>query len=486
MQHNFFPTQNKHGDEIPPILSSATFSKSVAQTLTQQTYRRPKDFPGYDSVEYKLTRFSGVPRALSIPHPRGHAELALCIYQNWKHLDHIAVNRNSLLRPRKHGDGRLFVMGSYEGRRESQRYRLDSPFGKRVAIETDISNFYSTIYTHSIPWALVGFGKAKTLRHDRGRWFNKLDWAVRQTQRDETQGICIGPATSNIFAEVILERVDGPLRKFKRIEYSRFNDDYTAYCETSEDAERFVSRLTEELAKYKLTLNINKTHYSRLPQTLQDTWVSDLTSSLPSGTSISSSKATRYLDFAVKLAEQSPDGSVLKYALRALLKRRLDPSAKIAVLRYALNLSFHQPVLLPLLRESFPARIGRQRSYPYSRQLHLLAYEHARFDRSDAVSWALYFSNKYQVPIEDQCADQIIKSGDCVPILLLYLSGDPGYQAKVVSFAQGLNQNDLYELDQYWLLLYQLFLDSKIAKPYPCDDQTFEIMKAEGVSFVTP
>ncbi len=485
LQRNFLPTQNEHGDEIPPILSSNTFSKSVAQALTQQTCRRPKDYPGYDAVEYKLTRFNGVPRALSIPHPIAHAKLAMCIYQCWKHLDHIAANQNSLLRPRKHGDGRLFIMGSYESRRENKRYRLDSPFGKRFVVETDISNFYPTIYSHSIPWALVGFGRAKRLRFDRGRWFNKLDKAVRQTKRDETQGISIGPATSNIFAEVILQRVDRALLR-RKFEYSRFNDDYTAYCETEEEAVEFVSQLGKQLAKYKLTLNINKTEYLPLPRALEDNWVSDLAIALPKGDRVSSYDAIGYLDFAVELAKHSPDGSVLKYALRALLGRNLDLGAKVDVLRYALYLSFHQPVLLPLLRNSFPTSRVRHQGFPYSRELQLLAYEHARFDRSDAVSWALYFSNKYQVPIEDKCADQIIKSRDCMPLLFLYLSGNARHQTKVISFAQRLDQNDLYELDQYWLLLYQLFLDNKINDPYPSGDHTFEIMKTEGVSFVTP
>ena len=482
LQHNFLPIQNKYGDEMPPILSSRTFSKFAADALRHQQYPRPKDFRGYDAIEYKLTRFNGIPRVFSIPHPTAYAELAFCIYENWTRLDHIASNQNSLLRPRKHRDGRLFVMG-YEQRRASTKRSLNSLLGKRFLGGTDISNFFPSIYSHAIPWALVGQSTAKQNKGPN-RWFNKLDKAVRWTKRNETQGISIGPAASNILAEVILERIDRTLRR--NFEYSRFNDDYTAYCETEDEAVSFVSQLRKELAKYKLTLNINKTTYSRLPRALEEDWVSDLTIALPRGDRVSSYDAIHYLNFAVKLAKQSPDGSVLKYALRALLRRNLDSGAKIDVLRYALHLSFHQPVLLPVLRNSFPSSRVRHPDFPYLRELQMLAYEHSRFDRSDAVSWALYFSNKCQVPIEDRCAEQIVEYRDCIPLLLLYLSGVPRHQAKVISFAQGLNQNDLYELDQYWLLLYQLFLDNKIAKTYPSADRTFEIMKAEGVTFVTP
>ena len=483
LQHNFLPTQNKHGDEMPPILVSNTFSTSVAQELMQVQHGRRDDYPGFDAVEYKLTRFNGVPRVLSIPHPRAHAELALRIHEYWRHLDHIASNEESLIRPRNHRDGRLIIM-NYEQRRESTRRSLNSQFGKRFIAKTDISNFFPSIYSHSIPWALVGLGEAKRNRSS-GRWYNKLDTALRLTKRNETQGVAIGPATSNVFAEVILERVDRALRQ-KDFTYSRFNDDYTAYCATEDQALTFISQLGNELAKYKLSLNINKTEYLRLPRPLEDDWVFDLTAALPGGRRVSSYDATSYLNRAVELADKRPGGSVLKYALRALLRRPLDPSVRDDVLSYALNLAFHQPVLLPLLRGSFPASTGRRGEYPHARKLQMLAYEHGRFDRSDAVSWALYLSKEYQVRIEEECVDQIVRSRDCVPLLLLYLSGDPTHQERVVEFAVALATDDLYVLDQYWLLLYQLFFENKISNPYPPpEDRTFEIMKREGVSFVT-
>ena len=52
-----------------------------------------------------------------------------------------------------------------------------------------------------------------------------------------------------------------------------------------------------------------------------------------------------------------------------------------------------------------------------------------------------------------------------------------------MEFAKSLNAADLYELDQYWLLLYVLFQDGKITNPYACED-AFEILKDNGVVFV--
>ena len=265
--------------------------------------------------------------------------------------------------------------------------------------------------------------------------------------------------------------------------FARFIDDYTAYCKTEEEAQEFVRRLAEELAKYKLLLNINKTEIISLPRPVIDDWVSELSLRLPNGKVLSAYDAVTYLNFAVTLAKQSPDGSVLKYALKSLLRRDFEFMAEIDVLRYALNLSFHQPVLLPLLEKLFDANLMFPASR-YGEELQRLAFENALFRRSDGLVWSLYYLNKYGVPIETETANEVMVSRDCVGLVLLYLSGDTAHQIRVVEFAKSLNAADLYELDQFWMLLYVLFQDGKIANPYTRED-AFEILKGNGVVFVS-
>ena len=62
-------------------------------------------------------------------------------------------------------------------------------FGKKFRAHTDISNFYPSIYTHSIPWALVGFEQAKKDKFKKKSWFNSIDYFQRMLKRNETQGI---------------------------------------------------------------------------------------------------------------------------------------------------------------------------------------------------------------------------------------------------------------------------------------------------------
>lgn len=478
LRHNYLPAQKKDKEELPPILSSLRFSPNAARELAKASKRKGSD--GWDSVEYRATRFNGVPRPLAIPHPLAYALLCLCIYENWSKLEYIANNKTSLVRPRRYPDGRIIIM-DYEKSREKSRRAAELAFGKRFLVHTDIANCFPSIYSHAVPWAAVGFQYAKKNKKNIGEWFNQLDEKLRWTKRNETQGVAIGPATSNVVTEAILAKIDETLDS-EGFAFLRYIDDYKAYCETEEKAQDFIRRLAEELSRYKLLLNIKKTEVCALPEASSPDWVSRLALSAPKS-KVNVYDALNYLDFAVSLAEEEPDGSVLKYALKALLSRGVDPITASDLLPHALALSFHQPALIPLLNSLIRKTLSRG-PIACGSELHELAMENAKLHRSDGLCWSLYYLNKFRVAISGSLADEVINCKDCLGLLLLYLSGEPCHQSLVVQFAQQLDGTDTYELDQYWLLLYQLFLDSRINNPYTGED-AFPVLKAEGVTFVT-
>ena len=506
LQHNYLPNQSESSEEIPPIFSSDSFTEFVARKLVANGSLGKRKGSGYGSVEYKLTRFNGVPRSCSIPHPTAYANLALSLHENWEKLNHVSDNEVSMLRPQEHPDGRICVM-EYGNRARGSGVIINRSFGKRFEVHTDIANFFPSIYSHAIPWALAGVEEAKRNRNRRKLWYNELDQAVRMTKRNETQGIAIGPATSNIISETILEQVDTKMKK--EFTFIRHIDDYTAFCETYEQAQNFIGRLSEELANYKLLLNVGKTNITKMPCPFAPDWLLSLASDLPKGERISPYSIINYLNLAVSLAEQSPDGSVLKYALKSIkgsareeianlsnakyLLEKLDADCNVsqifqessvkAILDYSLNLAFHQPALVSYLEDMLEAAYLFQSEFRYAHKIRGLVAEYARLRYSDAVSWALYYSIKCSVLIDKGSAKHIIETRDCVPILLLYLSKDEDCVKMVVDFANQLDKDYPYELDSLWLLLYQLFRDGKIDAPYK-DDDAFKVMKDNGVSFV--
>jgi hypothetical protein len=475
VQHNFFPAQKKEKEEMPPIINSATLTPATADQLRNL----PSRMGGYDQVEYRSTRFNNVPRPLSIPHPVPYSKLCYAIYDNWKEFEYITHSTNSLITPEIHSDGRILVM-DYENTQDKIERHVELTFSKKFYVDTDISNFFPSIYSHSIPWALVGFSVGKKQR-DPKLWFNQVDKCIREMRRDETNGVPIGPATSNIISEAILVRIDTVLKN-EGFVFVRFIDDYTAYFDTYEEAEKFIRRLGEELSKYKLLLNAKKTVIEQLPCPSSPEWVVDLTTRIPNKGNVVPSNLIRFLDYAVDKQTISLDGSILKYAAKTVV-RDIDDKTVDLVLKYLLGLCIKYPILIPVLNTLFD-KVNVTNGFVYTSQLVKILDEHTINKRSDAMAWTLYYINKFSQQIPPNTAKAIIESGDCVAILMLYLSGQ--YDNEVIAFCNGLDNTEFFLLDQYWLLLYQLFYDGKIANPYTeqSDISAFDVLKVNGANFI--
>lgn len=495
LQHNYFPSQNKHKEELPPTLNSKRLTPEISEKLKELPSRKG----GYDQIEYKVTRYNNVPRPLSIPHPIAYAKLCHSLYDNWERLEYITETENSLIIPKEHRDGRIIVM-EYEYPKEKIEHHIKLSFNKKFYVKTDISNFFPSIYSHSIPWALVGFDTAKKDR-DQNKWFNQIDKYQRLTNRDETNGIPIGPASSNIICESILEKIDKKLKK--DFIFIRYIDDYTAYLNTYEEAEEFIRKLSEELSTYKLLLNIKKTFIEQLPSPSSPEWLVDIATRMPDKDNINSTNIIRFLEYALNKQVISPDGSVLKYAAKSIIRDVKSETAEI-LLKYLINLCIKYPILLPLLKILFE-KITFDSGFIYADQILKILDEHAINKRSDAMTWSLYYLNKFSKPIPKETAEKVIESEDCISILFLYLSKQ--YDNKIVAFCdkQIIDKSDLFLLDQYWLLLYQLFFDEIIPNPYQDktaytnhlkrrndtlenamgrEIQVFNTLKSSGVSFI--
>jgi len=155
--------------------------------------------------------------------------------------------------------------------------------------------------------------------------------------------------------------------------------------------------------------------------------------------------------------------------------------AKCDVLDYGLGLSFHQPFLLPLLEQAL-SDTWLISQFEASAKLNAIVREHAKLHRSDGMTWGLYLLGKHDAVIEPETADVVIETADAMSIAVLHWSGQ--CPEKVKGFVDGLIAScDLYRLDAYWILLYQMFLDGVILNPYP--DDVFPLLQAKGVYFVS-
>lgn len=482
LQHNYFPAQRRKREELPPIFSSSSFTPTVAEQLV--SVKSASGVKGFDVVDYRTTKFNNVSRSLSIPHPVGYSQLVHCMVDHWQDIAPFLDSDISKIKPQQHSDGRLIVM-DYESFASRTRRARRQAFGQRYTVHTDVASCFPSIYTHAIPWAVVGLASAKA--KTSGDWHNDLDKYARRITRDETQGVPVGPATSNVIAELILGRVDDALKERFKLDadeprLSRFIDDYTFYCSSHDNAQAFLLCLEEELAKFKLRLNPRKTFIEDGTTPFADHWAIELAVRVPKADKVDVYQAITYLEYAAGLAKLFPDGSVHKYAANSVLSLSLSETAKFAVLDYLLVLAFQQPVLLPVIQSLISETTTESGLIRHPERYVAILKQCAVMRQSDGMTWSLYYITKYKLALPEEVARQVLNTEDCLAMLMIYLHAE--HKKLVVTWAQSLDNSDKYRLDRYWLLLYHLFLDGHVTSDACSTPTAFEHMKSSNVNFV--
>lgn len=483
-RYNYFPNQKSNIGELPPCIDSRQFTPEVCEQLTELNESDYRNSNGYDAVEYNSTRYNNAPRILSLVHPKAHALLAKHIHDNWNNIRHITENQNSIIKPEHHHDGRIMVMNYGDPLIQTTRNHQRS-YGCRFRVNADIANCFNSIYSHAIPWAIVGFSEAKQQR-GRNLWFNQLDAFQRKGKRNETQGIPIGPATSSIAVELILGKIDEKLLA-EKFDFHRYIDDYTCFCKTSEDAQKFILILGQALATFKLSLNLSKTKIIELPSSGEDDWVVELLGALPhriygaqeNEPKITSSEALTFINRSIIINKSTPDGSVLKYAIQLIINY-LDDLASAPVYESILNLAWHYPILTPYLEKLID--LAQLNTNHFEENLKIMIIENALLRRSDGMCWPLHILKKHNIIPTNDVIIAVIKSEDCVALTILHSMLDD--TTPIITFSQGIiSKDDNYEKDSNWLLLYQLFLNNEIENPYN-GNRVFDVMKDNNVNFI--
>lgn len=192
--------------ELPP-----PFTTSSLADVDPSELKFPK---GTDLVSectrHNLARVGGFRRLLKVPNPMNFMKLAAVIEELWPSIDeHLLKSALSISRPKRRGNDRALVPEYRFTEKPWFRARYRS--GSRFVLESDVSQFYSSLYTHSLPWALHGKAVAKANLDKTAA--DKLDRAIRRGSANQTIGIPIGPDTSLVAAEIVLTAVDQELQE---------------------------------------------------------------------------------------------------------------------------------------------------------------------------------------------------------------------------------------------------------------------------------
>ncbi len=459
-------------DKVPPCFTSEGLSSKLPATMEKIGTEANSDKLGKlitkqtrGFIRYQALRDINIPRHLGIPHPQSFLGQCLAIRRCWDRIKkHCAKPAQPVSRifVRDTGTDRVFIM-NYKGqeRFEVEEQEINFATGACYVVHADISTCFPSIYTHSIPWALHGRPKAKKSRGDLSLEGNILDKATQAVRDGQTNGLLIGPHTSNIISEPVLTAVDVALLKRGYTKVTRHIDDYLFYARTHEQAETFIRDLVMALREYELSLNEKKTKLLPLPRPQVENWVRELNDfQFPAGP-ILFSTVRSFLDLALELSQRAGTSATLNYAIK-MVPARLNDRAKRLFVMEAVNLALSYPYLAPLLAEHIFAKhkhdgieaviktfatellqIGIQRIYP------------------DAIAHALYYAIQYDLTLTatEALLKRAVKIDDCICDVLLLEYAE---RRKLKQLAQAIRKRadnlkglEPRDQDAFWLLMYQ-------------------------------
>jgi hypothetical protein len=237
-------------------------------------------YPDFQDVNYtfQLNKTKTTYRPITLIHPYLYVDLVnfLTREENWKKL----IDRFGVLIEKTKSRISCHSLPFLPQNREEDKKEASLKFWKDIEQESiklsleysyltklDISNFYGSIYTHTIPWAFHGVKASKEDAKHQKLLGSKLDKKFRDMNNRETVTIPQGNKISDLVSEVLLAYLDKLLFKnieSKDIEYRilRYRDDYRIFTNSIEDANFIKRELITILQRHKLSLGESKTSQS--------------------------------------------------------------------------------------------------------------------------------------------------------------------------------------------------------------------------------
>lgn len=302
-----------------------------------------------ESIKVHFPKSELTDRTFGIIDPYIHNDIAYQLSRNWKKVVDALIPLDSLVTSysfpvpiNTRTPGRLGALRSgrliYEFIEMTDDDLASVAYKYTHLVKADIKNFYPSIYTHSIAWAIHGKSTVRKAvnRRNYNLLGNRLDKLFQSANDGCTNGVPIGPVVSDLAAEIIAAAVDRILSKHIKdegieCEAVRFKDDYRILVKSESDAKKIIKSLQYSLREYNLELSDEKTKILALPNGLFREWVSKYHAVHPKKRDRYSWKQFRELYLAViDIDKTCPGTGVIDRFLADIVSRKGNLKVELA------------------------------------------------------------------------------------------------------------------------------------------------------------
>jgi hypothetical protein len=488
LEKGYFPS------ELPAPFTTRGYAAAVCDPSlpTSHPYTYGRKGPKYNSkcAVFNLARRGKLRRVLSVPNPINYYHSAKSISDNWVDIEaHYTKSDQSLSRPVV---DTYRALGWEKGFAKLSDAKLNTRSASKYILQADISNFYPSIYTHSIPWALHTKPVAKSGFAFSANIGNQIDAHVRNCQEMQTKGVPIGPDTSFAIAEIVMTSIDKMLVPIVGNKYHRYIDDFEFGCSTYQQAETTLARLQETLEQFELTLNSSKTRILESPCPLDPIWLHELKNyKFRSGQTQQKNDFLHYFDLVMDYLDKFPNDPIVKYAILKSSSRLIYSTNWAAYQSIILQWSIAEPGILPIALDFI--KFYENKGFAINKielqeTLEFLIAEHAPMGHTSEVSYAVFGMILFGLAFSTNTVNILAAIENPFIALLTLDAQRQGLIPSAYTFSLWQSLMTVAELKtSNWLLAYEAlvkgWLPSATGTDYVSADDGFKYLKSKNVYF---
>ncbi|WP_289996662.1 RNA-directed DNA polymerase [Photorhabdus laumondii] len=407
--------------QLPPTFSTKEFADNYKKF--EDKWIAQKKQPDTKAEKFSVARSSYYRRVTSIVNPISYFFLVKEIADHWSKIErHYRKSNISLSKPKLLPSLRAIDISRFS---ELYEAKVTKSAGYRYALVTDITSYFPTIYTHSIPWALHGKAAAKQNRRSQELLGNILDSKSIKLQDSQTIGLPIGPDSSHIIAEIIGVAIDKDFHD--ALGYwpagFRYVDDYCLFFDKREEAEKALAELTKAVSNYELQINPSKTKIVEVKELVKESWKYSIRK-----LKISDKKRKQrddihnYFEVLFSIEDKFKDESVVKYGLKQISSSIIRKSNWDVFEAYLLKCGYNYPNTL----QTIANLLATYNYYKYKlnkdsieRFCHNLIKTHAISNHHGEVSWLLTICNELDIKIKRDVVREVENMNSSICNLLI-------------------------------------------------------------------
>lgn len=486
-------------NELPPPFTTADFAKYSCELAQKWDGEKIRKF--FTRPEgYSVPRYGHARRTLSIVNPVNQLHVSDLISSNWwdvrKRLKRSKITEFDPQIVMK-GPGRAVTGVDFDGV-SRRRAEILGSFGRYV--KTDIARFYPSIYTHAIPWALLGKEQVKSSYQTpefKNSFANLLDRAVAAGQQNQTIGIPIGPDTSRILSELIASEVEvmvaDAMPDFEQ-RTVRYVDDMLIGLRETETPSAVLSALSTALYEFELELNAEKTEAKGLGQSHSPEWIHYVrTFELSAKSSRQRDDLDSFFEQAFFLADANPRENVLLFAAKRAASFEISADNIQHFVRWLLYSARRSPSCLSFVAEHLASLnatdiLSGDEIAAYILQQIPLKAEAAH---TDEVAWLLFWAREVKLNLPAEALEVVTSlRSSAVAMLTLDLQQRALITGKlnVATWKAATTSEGLRS--ELWLVAYEAtkkgWWPKKVATGFITGHQFFGDIWAKDIEFYDP